>query len=530
MKELLLNIGSRMVAASATQKAIAAVVLIAALAIGGVGSWLARQPHWEVLVSELDDREYARVGEALASSGVRWRSSQPPRPFVVYVASKDRPTALNAIMQSGAMSGSDGGILTSGSSGMGSVFLYSKEREQLTRKKEWQDMEAMLEFQDFIREARVRTSVQGTDLLGRGGEPTASVTLVLQNDSDLSRTQKLTIANLVRLGLGVAPENLVVSDQNGSSLFDGEEETNGSRNGEEWVERAEEEDRRLTEDANQLLEEILGPGMARVMVRSEWDLDQSKQLIDSTDPKERSLTSESKRTSTTPYYGPPSFGGASGSSGNLNTASEFGVDNQGVVDLTRPTVAAPQPTMGKTSEESAIYAPTRTLSETVRKAPKRVRMSVSLWLDESLADKRETLEQTVRAAVAFDPSRPDQFESALVPFAKSEGVSEPIEETETIAPNPILELLLTRGVEAVAALFFLIVLALSLRKSKRSFEEGAFELEPRGSNGESAARSEEPEPEIDPELLALERVRKLVDEEPDKVGALLTAWARGDEA
>lgn len=534
MKDLLQSLFLRLSAASSGQKVVAVTFVLAAIAAAGIGSWLSSRPHWEVLVSELDDREFARVGEALAESGVRWRSSQPPRPFVVYVDASQRTEGLNAIMVSGALAGSERGILT-GTTGMGSVFLYSKEREQLTRKKDWQDMETMLEFQEFIREARVRTSLHDVDLLGRGGQASASVTLILERGRTLTRAQGKTVADLVRQGLGISPENLIVSDQSGKTLYDGAEQANGNGSGGEWLDRAEEEDRQLAEEANRLLDEILGTGLARVTVRSEWDLDHSVQLVEGNDPKQRAVTQESKRTSQTPVFPSPGGGGAAGTSSNVNTSSEFGTDSLGVVDLSTPRPASIEPALGKTTEEMASYSPTRTFSETIRRAPKRVRMSVSLWLDESLAKRRDSLEQTVRATVGFDPNRSDQFESALVPFAKPEAAEgEEGAEEAPAGPSPMVELLLTRGVEAVAALFFLIVLALSLKRSKAAqvaVEVPTPATEAGGEGAEAAAAAaEEAEVEIDPELLALERVRRLVEEEPDKVGALLTAWARGDEA
>ena len=535
MKELFRSLFERLAAASTTQKAVASTVLVAAIAVAGISSWLSSQPHWEVLVSELDDREFSRVGEALATSGVRWRSSQPPRPFVVYVDAAERTTALNAIMGSGALAGNERGILNSGG-GLGSVFLYSKEREQLTRKKEWQDMETMLEYQSFIREARVRTSRHGTDLLDRGGEPSASVTLVLERGSSLSRAQGRTVADLVRQGLGISPENLIVSDHSGETLYNGSDEMDGTRSAEEWNERALDEDRRLAEEANQLLDEILGPGLARVTVRSEWNLDHSVQLTDSSDPKLRAVTQESKRTTQTPIFPNGGFNSGAGTSANVNTNSAFGVDSQGVVDLTTARPSNAEPALGKTSEETASYVPTRTFSETIRKAPKRMRMSVSLWMDDSLAKKRESLEQTVRAAVGFDPGRADQFESALVAFAQADELEgeegeggETTEESTDPAGNPMLELLLTRGVEAVAALFFLIVLAVSLKRAKAASLPEVTLQASEASEESAAAEASAPEEPIDPEMVALERVRRLVEEEPDKVGALLTAWARGDE-
>jgi hypothetical protein len=44
-----------------------------------------------------------------------------------------------------------------------------------------------------------------------------------------------------------------------------------------------------------------------------------------------------------------------------------------------------------------------------------------------------------------------------------------------------------------------------------------------------AADGQEAPQTVDPELLALEKVKSLLEKEPEKVGELLTAWARGEE-
>jgi flagellar biosynthesis/type III secretory pathway M-ring protein FliF/YscJ len=522
--ELLAPLFQKLKSASLFAKLAGAAVALLLAAVLGAGLYLSSTPDWEVLTSELDDAQFARVGEALAGADVRWRASAPPRPFVVYVDRQDRAKAFNAVMLAGALRDVERGILTESGSGMGSVFLYSKEREQLTKKREWQDMEAMLAYQDFIAEARVRTSSPGRDRLGRELPATASVTLVLERGQELSRSQARTVADLIRLGLGIEAQNLVLSDQNGKSLFDGSDLDSGRRQAEEWAEQAEDEDQRLARQANEVLGEILGPGLARVTVRSDWDLDQTTTLADQADAKARAVVSETKKNTQTPVFGPSGVGGAAGTPSNITDPNEFGVDDQAVIDLSRnSSVSGGEPAIGKTSEEQRTYAPGRVVSETVRRAPQRRRMSVSLWLDESLAAKRATLETAVKATVGFDPARQDQFESALVPFSKE--TAEGSEPAAPVEPTPVwLELLLSHGVELLAALAFVAVLLSTLRRSRPASQAVLTPQAPA-----PAADGQEAPQTVDPELLALEKVKSLLEKEPEKVGELLTAWARGEE-
>ncbi len=525
MKNLLAQLFSKLEDAPLATKAILGCVLLGLLGIAGAALMVANRPNYELLRSGLSADEFARVGEALAGAEVEWRGSQPPGPFVVWVDRADRARAFDAVMLSGALKDKAGGILSDGSSGMGSVFMYSKEREQLTRKKEWQDMEALLEFQSFVQQARVRTSAVEDGPFGRRAELSASVMIVTRNNASLSRAQASTVAELVRSGLGIRPENLIVADQLGATLYNGPADADGTRSLEDWVERAEGEDRRLADQANQLLEQILGPGLARVTVLSDWDYDQSTTLADTTDPKLKATLQEQKTQTETPVYGNSSSGGGQvGAASNLVDNTNFGVDDAGVIDLTRTgSQTVVQPGTATTSEENRTYVPSRVLSETVRRAPLRKRMSVSLWIDDTLGSQAEGVAEAVKAAVGFDETRNDQFQAVEVPFVelpKAEALPDALLE----APTPFwLELLLNRGVELIAAVVFAFVLLSTLRKGRAPKE-----LIPVPSPDEELATAAAEHP--DPELLALEKVRSLLEHEPEKVGELLTTWARGEDA
>ena len=524
MKNLLAQLFSKFESAPMATKAILGGVLLGLLGIAAAALTLANRPHYELLRSGLSADEFARVGEALAGAQVEWRGSQPPGPFVIWVDRSDRARAFDAVMLSGALKDKAGGILSDGSSGMGSVFMYSKEREQLTRKKEWQDMESLLEFQDFIQQARVRTSAVEDGPFGRRAELSASVMIITRHNASLTRAQGHTVAELVRSGLGIRPENVIVADHMGTTVYNGPSDSDGAKSLADWVERAEGEDQRLADEANQLLEQILGPGLARVTVLSDWDYDQSTTLADSADPKLKATVQEQKVSSETPVYGNNYAGGQVGVSSNLADNTNFGVNDAGVVDITTGgSGSVIQPGTATTSEENRTYAPSRVLSETVRRAPVRKRMSVSLWIDETLGSQAGALADAVKAAVGFDTVRNDQFQAVEVPFVELPE-EEAAPEAPLDAPTPFwLELLLNRGIELVAAIVFAFVLLSTLKKGKTPKE-----LIPVASPEESSAQAADADP--DPELLALEKVRSLLENEPEKVGELLTTWARGEDA
>jgi flagellar M-ring protein FliF len=494
---------------------VGAVVLIALVI--GVVAW-ARRPHYELLVSGLDASESARVQAALSGAGLRWDVSQPPGPFVVYVDRSDRHRALAAIASAGALEKLPGGILGS-DGGVSSVFLSAGERQQMVRKREWQEMERLLEQLDFVRAARVRTSVPENRGLGRAQPMSGSVTLTLTPGRSLGRDQAQTVANLVRFGLGIDSEHLIVADQAGVSVFDGSELAGGNKG--EWLDHKERHDKRVQQEVNQMLERILGPDLAHVTIASEWDFDRSTVIAETTDPEKRAIVSETQSETEGKNQTASAVGGAAGSSSVMQVPGDgFGVDNVGVVSgLDGAQRGVGSSTTRDTRRE---YVAPRITTQTVRTAPVLVRLSVGLTLDKSLEPQRAQLEELVKAAVGFDPERrSDQFRSALVEWRQETVATGPTGEPidpDAPAVSPWLEIGLTRGVEIVAALAFVILLFSALRRSKVT--PTAVATDP------DAAAVDERGNRIDPEVLALAQVQELLAKDPDRVIAILTNWAR----
>lgn len=169
------------------------------------------------------------------------------------------------------------------------------------------------------------------------------------------------------------------------------------------------------------------------------------------------------------------------------------------------------------------------------------RLSIGLSLDNSLAEQRAELENLVKATVGFDQRRSDQLVSAVVTMRRpvdavdGEGAvaGEPaadsgvkgalVEEVEEPGLSPMMELLITRGVEIASALAFIVLLALSLR-GMRAPKAGAAA----GSAGDPTLDAEGNA--IDPEVLALAQVQELLRNDPDRVISILSNWAREEHS
>jgi flagellar M-ring protein FliF len=503
LKQLLASLGK----ASGGTKLVAVLVGATLVAILGLAGYVASRPHYELAFSGLTDHEVAEVNKALSEAALPFQVSQPPAPFSVYVDRDQRSAAYMAVYGAGALDKPLKGILSE--DGMAAVFHSAEERAQGVRKREWEEMEKMLEELDFVLTASVRTAPGASAPLGGRETPaTASVALRVADDARLSPAQATTVANLVSRGLGVEREQLVISDQTGRSLFDGTEQGDDERAVRDLLAHQAEYDQRLSGAASAVLEQILGPNKARVSVSSEWDYSRSTLQTEKNDKGQ--VVSETKTSSEKPV-------------GTLSSATEPAGLSANTLDPAAPlgnggeSAPAAQPPVEKTSEERKEYAPSVSREERVRFVPELERLSVALYLDQSLPEaQQQGIVDAVRASVGFDEERGDTFSSVVLPFFVPETPGLAADQPESSAPNPLLETLLRRGVELAAAVVFLVLLVRALRGARASKA--------------APAQATAEDPALDPELLARARVEELLRSDPSRVGEILSRWAREEPA
>ena len=499
-------------------KLTAVLAVLAVAGVLGIAGVVASKPHFVTLYSGLGDEERVAVEKALAGVKVAYRASQPPGPYVIYVDESSYDQAQIAVAMAEALKRTPSGI-TTGENGASAIFMSSGERQQSMLKREWQETEHLLQQLDFVARAAVTTSTPDSSPLRSKRPVTVSVALTLHTPGTLRPDEAAAVAKLVRYRFGVPAENVLISDQNGNMLYDPNGESDGP-DPRTLLEHSSGYDRELAAKVNEALSLAFGNRKTHVTINSEWDHDQSTIVAESIDPETVPVTSE-KRSSKTPIGSAPSVGGVPGASANLAPPEEFGTNHAGVAGSTPRA----EERLSETSDEKTTYDAARTRTQTVRTAPRLERLSVSLVIDESLVEKQAEIVDLVKAAVGFDAERNDVIGVSTTAFAveempeEGEGVGEV--EAAPAPPNPTMELLLTRGVEIVAALAFILVLLKSLKPSSKT--DGA---SGRGAGGASSEPDATHEP--DPAMVARAQIEELVRSNPRKVGEILSRWASED--
>lgn len=537
------NLIDQIAKAPARTKLVTLLSIAAVIAVFAISGWISGQPHFVKLYSDLSDSERVAVEKALSSAEVRYRVSDFPGPFVVYVDQPQYDTAQFAVAMAEALRTTPKGIDTSGA-GAGAIFLSAGERQQTMQKREWQETERLLEQLDFVTDATVTTSMPDPSPLRAQKPIMVSVALQLKGAGELSPEQASNVAKLVRYRFGVPAENVVITDQSGRTLFD-PSHAEGGQDPRELLVQSEKYDRELANKANKHIENAFGPRKALVTVTSQWNYDHSTTVDEKVDPETVAIQVDTKETSA-PVGALNATGGAAGVTSA--TPNEFGNETAPVPNETSGAATPVSAAVAtRTKDNRTTYEASRTRTETVRTTPRLERMSVALVIDESLAAKKAEIQKIVEAAVGFDSGRQDTIgvttTSLSVPEAVAADGTLPDGTTPEEAPaeepglSPMMETLLQRGVEIVSALAFLGLLATSLKGSKKGAPgAGAGHAPalagagaPAGTSGGSAGspalvNADGSAMEVDPEVLARAQIEELVRTDPRRVGEILSRW------
>ncbi|MFN0007780.1 MAG: flagellar M-ring protein FliF C-terminal domain-containing protein [Planctomycetota bacterium] len=494
---------SRLAALSTGTRVVLAVCIpVAVLACVFVARW-ASQPSFELLYSGLEGRELGPVQSALASADVRYRVSQPPGPFVVHVDANQYYVAQNAVAIAGALDRAPEGI-SAGIGGASDLFQSSEERAQSALKREWQELEKQIEELDFVERARVSTSIPERTALRKPGPITVAVALTLRGRVDLTRAQANTVARLARFRFNVPSKNVLVTDQGGRALMEDGSENDDAAVAQEMFDHARSYDADLERKANEALQRVFGAAIAHVVVHSSWTQEELESVKESLDPKSKVVVSETSSKSTTTGPSSPVVG--------ADALADTGTDVS--------TSGESSSGSSVTNESSKTTLVGRETELRKSRAPHLDRVSLSLFLDESLKERQAEVEAAVKGAVGFDEKRGDTFAAMVAPFATVErdaqGQPVPPKPPVVEAPSRWLEFLLQRAVEiaALGALGFLLLRV--LRAPKKSLD-----VDPPRPEGVDEERWTE--------MLARSRVEELVRTDPERVATVLSRWIAEDE-
>jgi len=496
-----------------TGPATKAVLLIGLLLVAGLigyAGYSAGTPHFRLLYSGLDPQQAAAVQAALAGGNIRFEASQPPGPFTIHVNDSQYYQAQNLVALAGGLSVSPEGIQAN-QSGAKDVFLSAGERAQNSLKREWQEMEKQLESLEFVARARVSTSIPESSVLRKSAPMTVAVTLQVSAGMQLTRAQAATIAKLVRFRFGVPAENVMISDQSGRGLWDGTQQDELTAAANDVFDHKSRFDDEIAARTNAALDHAFGPGLAYVVVDSTWKHERRESIRKTLDPSNKVVTSKDERKSSTP-------------------PEAQSVENLGGPATQGPPASSEPATTSETRQTTAVGEET---SHSLDEAPALTRMTVSLFLDESLKDKQTQLEDVVKNAVGLVESRDGKIATVVTPLASvlrddKGAIAKPPAPEKVEAPSRLTEMLLQRGVEIAAAAIFLVVLLRALKSKPR---QQTYD-EPQSPGNDPIAALAAAEEIVDPrvrEMVARRQIDELIRNDPERVSTILSRWAADEE-
>ena len=518
MKDLFGNLWEQLNAAGAPARWAIASVLGLILAVGGFSLYSAKNPHYEPILSGLDEARFKSAAAAIAGSGIRWRATNPPGPYTIFVERSRVSDAMSAIHQSPDYSGPARGI-SGENGGAASVFDGQKERDQRAEKRRWEEAELQLEGLQWVSWARVTVSTTNASsfLATRHDQRRASAVLGVMGNYSPDIDQRRMIGSMVANTVGVNLDHVVVTDQLARVLFDGSTSSVGN----EYLEYERNWQIGMERRLQSLLDQTFGAGLTVIGVSGEWRHTKTESVENALQPASKPASKRS-RTMEDPLGG-GSIGGPAGTAANLRSNGNNEIeDSNGTA-------------MATSDEKEEQYAFGAKTTHTISNPHDLVRMTISLVVDESLEPALKDAEELVKNWANFNQAR-DSFAGRALPLALVERDDEgaPIlpEAEEAPAPaNPQMEKLLEHGVEIVAALAFLMVLLRSLKSAKTAARRqvevpgvGPITLD---ANGVPVPQEQEEE-EIDLDLLARKHVEDLLESDPEKVSALLSRWALGE--
>ena len=285
---------------------------------------------------------------------------------------------------------------------------------------------------DRVSSARVHLVIPERQLFARDKQdPSAAIVLKLRGSLDASQVRAIRhlTASAVR---GLKPERISIVDERGKLLADGSgNEADPVANG--LDDRHAAFEKRIRDQVEAIVSNIVGPGRARVQVAAEIDYSRIQQTSDTFDPESKVARSTQTREE---------------SSGTMTSEQGVTVGNEVPPVAQRGPAAAPQnptPTQrdqSKKTEETVNYEISRTTRSETTEAGRVKRISVAVLVDGSYAraDKgemtyqprsKEEIEQItalVKSAIGFEQKRGDQVEVVNLRFADSPAVPAAAEE------------------------------------------------------------------------------------------------------
>jgi flagellar M-ring protein FliF len=502
-------------------------LLATGLLLGGFFfySWITT-PTQAPLFSNLASTDASAIVEELNAEGVTYELTDGGTTIMV---AKDAVYDLRLSMSGkGLPAGAETGYALLDEQGI----TTSEFQQQVTFQRALEgELSKTLEALEGVRQAVVHVALPEDEVfVTEEKEPTASVLLDLAPGTELSGEQISAVTNLVSSSVqDMDPQQVTVTDATGQVLSaPGTGSASAANDARSAVEQ--ETESRLRENAERVLQSVVGPGKAVVSVRADMDL--ASRTTTSETYGDSNTPPSSESTTTEEYVGNGTAVG--GVLGPENTADAL--DNAGGGGDN-----------SYTKESSTTNNTVDKTVETAEDSGGRInRLTVSVVMDAAVAGalNQQQLEDLVGNAVGLDVARGDDITVAAMPFDTSaaDTAAAEMEAAREAEEQEKLWSMVRSG--AIAAGIVLVVLVVWLRSRKRvEIEE---EYEPLALDDEMLAELERlrvastrehvvrDTRELEAEAAERQKVRgeisTMVSERPEEVAAMLRGWLTENKA
>jgi len=382
-----------------------------------------------------------------------------------------------------------------------------------------EELRRTITYLDEVENARVHIVLpEKSVFIEEEGSASASVVLDLKPFVQLTPEQVKGIIYLVSSSVeNLPPENVNIIDTRGNILSEdimlGEESVPGGVNRKQQLALKREFEKNLEDRVEKMLEKILGPGKAVVMVTADLNFDQRRvtRIEYGDDGVVRSEQLVEKNSVTT-----GAGGGVPGTATNIGTyrgVQEGGQSSETETNVTRNYEI-------DETQETVVYAPGQVEN-----------ISTSVAVDGELeAEEEEQIRSIVQAAIGYRPERGDQISVVSRTFDKSY-LEEAQREMETAQKEQErrerIKQYITWGAAALSIILTFILILILLRRRSAIREEEVYPLPVKEA---ATAEEEEKKPEHVPTKEERQRrqryesAKEIASKAPDEAAKLIRVW------
>src|SRR3954463_3020897 len=496
-------------------------LLLVGLVLGGFFfySWITA-PTYSPLFSNLASTDASAIVDELDAEGVTYELTDGGGTIMV---PKDQVYDLRLTMSGkGLPAGQDTGYALLDQQGI----TTSEFQQQVTYQRAIEgELASTLEAIKGVNTAVVHLAIPKDEVfVADQAKPTASVLLDLAAGTQLDGEQIQAVTNLVSSSVqDMNPDQVTVTDSSGQVLSSpGTGISAAAGDARSQVEQ--EYEGRLKDNAQSILDRVVGPGHAVVSVRADVDLSK-RDTTSETYTYENGTPPVSESTTTETYTGTGTpVGGVLGPE-NMPDAADNAGGGQSTYNKESTTA---NNAVGKTTE-------------VVQGAPGGLnRLTVSVVMDDAIAGNlnQQQIRDLVGNAVGLDEARGDDITVASLPFdttAADAAAAEMEAAREAESSAQMWSMIKTGGIAAGIALGVLLVWLRSRRQVEIEEEYEPLELtdDMLAELDRLRVTSSREEPAVDTRQMELEAAERqkvrtdistMVSEKPDEVAAMLRGW------